>query len=59
RGDIMITTYYTVAQINGDYAILENNADDNQINVARALLPLEIDEGTQLIFENLEYTILY
>ncbi|MGL5507472.1 MAG: hypothetical protein ACRDB0_06195 [Paraclostridium sp.] len=55
----MITAYYTVAQINGDYAILENNADDNQINVARALLPLEIDEGTQLIFENLEYTILY
>lgn len=53
----MITREYIVARINGDYAILE---DDNkeQISIARALLPLEIDEGTRLLFENFEYTII-
>lgn len=53
----MITREYVVALINGDYAILE---DDNkeQISIARALLPLEINEGTRLLFENFEYTII-
>lgn len=53
----MITREYTVTLINGDYAILE---DDNKetISIARALLPLEINEGTRLLFENFEYSII-
>lgn len=54
----MITAYYTVLQINGDYAVLENDSTNDQISIARALLPLEINEGSRLLFENLEYTIL-
>ena len=53
----MITKYYTVIQINGDYATLEDD-DKNQINIARFLLPLEIEEGTRLLFKDLEYTIV-
>lgn len=53
----MVTKNYTVFLINGDYAILEDD-EKNQISIARALLPLEIDEGTQLLFENFEYTII-
>ena len=53
----MITKYYTVAQISGDYSILEDD-DKNQIRIARFLLPLEIEEGTRLLFKDLEYTIV-
>ena len=53
----MITREYIVALINGDYAILEDENGD-QISIARALLPLEIDEGSRLLFENFQYTIL-
>ena len=47
--------YYTVKQIAGDYAILVSGEGvENQ--VALALLPPDIDEGDQLIWENLSYT---
>ena len=38
----MITREYIVALINGDYAILEDE-NKEQISIARALLPMEID----------------
>ena len=53
----MITREYIVALINGDYAILEDE-NKEQISIARALLPMEIDEGTRLLFENFQYTII-
>ena len=53
----MVTKIYTVVLINGDYATLEDENSD-QISIARALLPLEIDENTQLLFENFEYSII-
>ncbi len=51
--------YYSVIKIDGDYAILKRTDlnEDDTILVARALLPLEIQEGTRLIWKNLEYTI--
>ncbi len=56
----METKYYIVSKIDGDYAILSRTdlQTDDTILVARALLPLEIDEGTKLMWENLEYTII-
>ena len=39
------------------FAILEDE-NKEQISIARALLPMEIDEGTRLLFENFQYTII-
>jgi len=51
---------YVVQKIDGDYAVLRRidikTADT--ILVARALLPMDIFEGTKLLWENLEYSII-
>lgn len=51
---------YRVVRIDGDYAHLLRTdiPTDETILVARALLPDEIDEGTMLLWENLEYTVI-
>ena len=46
----------TVREIAGDYAVLENETGSTT-EVALALLPDGIAEGTVLIFENFEYRI--
>lgn len=46
----------TVREIAGDYAVLENETGGTT-EVALALLPDCIAEGTVLIFENFEYHI--
>lgn len=50
---------YTVKKIDGDYAILVRTDDGSydEILVARALLPDSIDEGTELVYEFLSYSI--
>lgn len=53
----MSKIYYTVTKINGDYAIMISD-EGIENTVAMALLPLEIDEGTRLLCENFEYTII-
>ena len=54
------TAYYRVMRIDGDYAFLRrtDREDGELVQVARALLPGEIDEGSDLIWENLQYHIL-
>ncbi|MBE5883648.1 MAG: chorismate--pyruvate lyase [Lachnospiraceae bacterium] len=54
---------YIVEAIDGDYAHLrrvDEEADDNQELklVARALLPAEIVEGTRLLYEWMQYSIM-
>ncbi len=52
--------YYEVVTIDGDYAHLKRTdveTDDLKI-VARALLPAEINEGTKLKYEALQYEII-
>ena len=51
---------YVVTRIDGDYAVLKRTdiVTDDTVLVARALLPEETDEGTRLLWENLEYTVL-
>ncbi len=51
---------YMVFKIDGDYAILKRTdiESNDDFLVARALLPMEIEEGTRLLWENLEYTII-
>lgn len=52
--------YYMVKQITGDYAMLERtDKPEEELNqVARALLPEDIDEGSRLVWQNLQYTLL-
>lgn len=56
----MQTFQYRVASIDGDYANLEriDETEDEYKLVARALLPPEIKEGTKLLYEMLQYSIL-
>lgn len=55
----METIYYIVESIDGDYANLRRTdiASDDLKLVARALLPEEIGEGTELRYECFEYTL--
>ena len=55
----METKYYTVARIDGDYAWLKRtDVEEEPLLVARTLLPEEIDEGTNLKYEFLQYEIV-
>lgn len=56
----METMYYIIVKIDGDYAILQRTdiQTEDTLLVARALLPMDIDEGTKLLWENFEYTII-
>ena len=54
----METKYYIVARIDGDYAWLNRTDAEEPLFIARALLPEEIDEGTKLKYEMLQYEIL-
>lgn len=49
-----------VEQIDGDYAMLRNldNPNNELKQVARALLPEEIMEGTRLLYEFLQYLVI-
>ena len=56
----METIFYVVEKIDGDYANLRRtDTDDDELKlVARALLPSEIQEGTKLKYELLQYEII-
>ena len=52
--------YYTVDRLEGDYAYLkrEDDASDELKCVARALLPSESAEGSKLVYEMMEYSVV-
>ncbi len=54
---------YIVEEIDGDYAHLRRTDQEEQAEgelklVARALLPPEIGEGTRLLYEWMQYSII-
>jgi len=51
---------YIVERIDGDYAYLRplDDPTEEPVFIARALLPPEIDEGTKLHYEMLQYEII-
>lgn len=51
---------YIVVSIDGDYARLQrtDEVSDELKLVARALLPPEIKEGTRLLYEWMEYSVI-
>ena len=60
EGKAMNRFEYVVVSIEGDYANLRRTdiESDELKLVARALLPPEITEGTRLLYEWMEYSIL-
>lgn len=48
---------YQVIKINGDYAIMVSE-DGIENTVAMALLPMEIEEGSKVLWENFTYSIM-
>lgn len=53
----MEPVYYTIRKIAGDYALMVSDEGiDN--TVAMALLPIEVEEGNRLLWENFEYSIV-
>ena len=52
--------HYLVTKIEGDYAILKtiDCPEPVEVPVALALLPDGVAEGTRLLWEDLEYTII-
>ena len=52
------TKHYIVQKIDGDYAHLRQTDEEKNdtILVAMALLPIEIMEGSSIVYENLEYS---
>ncbi|MCI8406706.1 MAG: chorismate--pyruvate lyase [Oscillospiraceae bacterium] len=54
----MFEIIYTVRRIDGDYAILIAEGQQDENPVARALLPEEIQEGSRLLCRDFVYTLL-
>lgn len=57
---MMETWYYEVVSIDGDYANLKRTdieTEDVKL-VARALLPAEVQEGSRLKYECLQYEMI-
>ena len=56
----MLVCDYMVEQIDGDYAHLRRvDEPDCELKlVARALLPMEITEGSRLHYELMQYTLI-
>lgn len=54
----METIFYTLVKIEGEYAYLKPDGEEELLFIAMALLPEGVDIGTRLKYEMLEYTIL-
>lgn len=56
----MLNCEYVVESIDGDYAKLRRTdmTEEEPKLVARALLPAQIEEGTHLKYEMLQYSIM-
>ena len=56
----METWYYVVESIDGDYANLKRtDIESNELKlVARALLPADIEEGSKLKYELMQYFLI-
>ena len=59
-GDCMETWFYVVESIDGDYANLKRtDIDSDELKlVARALLPADIEEGSKLKYELMQYFLI-
>lgn len=49
---------YIVARIEGEYAILVEEGNDQELFIALALLPCGTDLGSKLLFKDFSYELL-
>ena len=49
--------FYIISKIEGEYATLTDESSREELFIAMALLPLGVDIGTRLKFENMEFSI--
>ena len=49
---------YTLCRIEGEYAILRDDENGEELFIALALLPIGADMGTRLSCENFEFSII-
>ncbi|MBO5287739.1 MAG: hypothetical protein J6B34_06390 [Clostridia bacterium] len=54
----MDAVYYTVKEIQGEYAYLKQDGNEELLFIAMALLPQDVDVGTRLKYELFTYTII-
>lgn len=54
----METKYYIVSRIEGEYAYLTEFESGEELFIAMALLPQNVDIGTKLKYELFEYSII-
>ncbi len=55
----METRYYTVARIDGEYAILREEDSGEELFIAMALLPLGVDIGARLRYDFPDFAVEY
>ena len=53
----METKFYILTKIDGEYATITEEKSREELFIAMALLPLGVDIGTRLRFENMEFSI--
>ena len=53
----METKFYVLTKIEGEYATITEEQSREELFIAMALLPLGVDIGTRLRFENMEFSI--
>ena len=53
----METKFYVLTKIEGEYATVTEEQSREELFIAMALLPLGVDIGTRLRFENMEFSI--
>ncbi len=54
----METKFYILTKIDGEYAIITDEASGEELFIAMALLPLGVDIGTRLKYEDLTFEII-
>ena len=53
----METKFYILTKIEGEYATLTDEVTRDELFIAMALLPLDVDIGTRLRYENMELSV--
>ena len=48
---------FTLKRIEGEYAYLTDSETGEELFIALALLPMGVDEGSDLVYENMEFRI--
>ncbi len=54
----METKFYILTKIDGEYAIITDEVSGEELFIAMALLPLGVDIGTRLKYEDLTFEII-